>query len=154
MKQKFEEKNGVKPWQYILIFIAVVITGTLGLLDWLMLRETILLLLTVGSIDPWSWSAIDKFSFVLFGMAWLVFIYLSAHYYKKGTANRQMWSYFLLTVGIEIMILFVGHFLAILLGKEQYSIVLALLEMLAGIGCIILSLCARFRRVKFNGEKL
>lgn len=145
MKGNFELRNKMKPLQYFEVCILIIITGILGLLDWLMLREMILSLLSVSSIDPWSWSAIDKFTFVLFGMIWLVVVYLSTYYYKKGAVNKRLWSYFLFITGVEIIILFLTHILPTIVGREQYSIVLMILEAVSGIICIVTSFNVRKR---------
>jgi len=149
MKGNFESGKKISLFQYFIVGLMVIITGLLGLLDWLMLREMILSLLLVSSIDPWSWSAIDKFTFILFGVIWLIIIYLSAHYYRKGIVNKRLWSYFLLITGIEIIILFLTHILPTMAGKGQYSIVLMILEAVSAIICIVASFEIKKRLLRY-----
>lgn len=62
-------------------------------------KEMILLLLLASSINPLSWAAIDKFSFILFAMTWLVTVYVSVHYYQKGFVNKKNMVIFLVYNG-------------------------------------------------------
>ena len=144
MRENFVlKKKKLKLWQYFVAYVLTVITGLLGLLDLLMLREMILLLLLASSINPLSWAAIDKFSFVLFAMTWLVVVYVSIHYYQKGFVNKRIWSYFLFITGVQMIILFLTHILPILVRKGQYSIALTMLEGIIGIACIVSSFYIR-----------
>jgi len=144
MKENFAvKKNKPKFWQYFVADALTVITGLLGLLNLLMLREMILLLLLASSINPWSWAAIDKFGIVLLAIAWLVVVYLSNHYYQKGFRNKRIWSYFLFITGLQMIILFLAHILPILVRKGQYSIALTILEGIIGIACVVSSFFIR-----------
>ncbi len=141
MKENFVwKKNKLKLWQHFVVYVLTVITGLLGLLNLLMLREMILLLLLASSINPLSWAAIDKFSFILFAMTWLVTVYVSVHYYQKGFVNKRIWSYFLFITGVQVIILFLTHILPMLVGKGHYSVILTILEGIIGIACIVSSI--------------
>lgn len=149
MRRDFMSKRSkLKLWQHFVADVLTVITGLLGLLNFLMLRQMVLLLLLASSINPWSWSAIDKFGMVLLAIAWLVMVYLSNHYYQKGFRDKRIWEYFLFITGLQMIVLFISHILPILVAKEQYSIALTILEGIIGIACIVFSFFIRERVVK------
>jgi len=137
------KRNKLKVWHYFVADALTIITGALGLLNFFMLRQMILLLLTASTINPWSWSAIDKFSILLLAIAWLGAVYLSNHYYQKGFKNKRIWVYFLFITGLQMIVLFMAHILPILVAKGQYSVVLTILEGIIGIACIVSSFFIR-----------
>jgi len=42
-------------------------------------------------LNPWQVRALDNFSFVTFGLAWLVGILLLEHSLRQGVEKRQLW---------------------------------------------------------------
>jgi hypothetical protein len=117
-------------------------TGALGLLNWMMLRETVLTVITHSSIDKWSWRAIDNFSFVIFGMLWLSLVLYAQHYYLKGANQGRLWRNFLLVTGIQALLLFVSHMTPRLIGAANFNSAqwfILVMECIIGIAFIILS---------------
>lgn len=88
----------------VLSVVLAAVTGALGLINWLILRSFINIMLPVTSISHWSYRAIDNFTFVLFGMGWLVLVLFSQHYYYKGAGKRVMWHRFARITGYQLLL--------------------------------------------------
>ncbi|AEE96400.1 hypothetical protein [Mahella australiensis] len=137
MKEDGCLENKISLQEHLLVYALIIITGALGLLDWFMLRDMILALLSSSSLDPWSWGAIDKICFIILGIMWLILIFVSAHCYEKGVVRKKLWRYFSFITGIELIILFVTHVIPIIVGQAHYSVLLTILEAVGGTACII-----------------
>lgn len=120
----------------VLSVLLAAVTGALGLLNWLILRGFVLLMLPVLQINPWSWRAIENFSFLLLGMGWLVLVLYSQYYYYKGAGRRRMWHNFGVVSGFQLQLLSICLIIPLLLGIGNVSIeswLLALAPLIAGI---------------------
>lgn len=124
--------------------------GALGLLNWVMLRELQLALVKNSPISPWSWQAIDHFSFLLFGMMWLSFVLFIQHYFAKGAGCGRLWSRATATIGIQLLLLFACQAMPLLLGIVRFGAAGAAMlvaEAAAGAG---LAALGRYLAVKAN----
>lgn len=99
-----------------LSYLLSVITGVLGFFIWIMLRETLMLIVRVSSINSWSVPAIDNFSFLLFGILWLITVFFSQSYYSKGVSENRVWRNFFLITSIQLLLLVICQITPILLG--------------------------------------
>lgn len=85
-------------------FLAAV-TGALGLINWFLLRDATFVFLTNSTINPWSWQAIDYFSFILYGILWLVLVLFSQYDYKKGIEQKRLRRKFCLLTSVQLFLL-------------------------------------------------
>lgn len=114
--------------------IVNVFTMSLGLLNWLVLRDFVIFLSTHYVKNKWAWRAIDIFSFTFFGMVWLVAVYLMQHYYEAWITGKAFLSKFLLVTGVQILFLFICHAIPIFTGYvplESRAVLLMVGEFLA-----------------------
>ncbi len=98
-------KNKVK--MTILSYVASGVTGAVGLLNWMAMRQLVLALLVHSPIDKWSWRAIDNFSFVFFGMVWLSIVFFCQYFYLKGGEKGRFRHRFSAVTGVQLLLLFV-----------------------------------------------
>jgi hypothetical protein len=137
----------------IVSYLLSAFTGALGILNWMMLRETVITVITHSSINKWSWRAIDNFSFVLFGMIWLTLVLYSQHYYLKGANQGRLWRNFSLITGIQALLLFVCHMTSRLIGaasSNSLQLFILAMECIIGIAFIVLSRTAARKSEKLT----
>ncbi|WP_248926216.1 hypothetical protein [Paenibacillus hamazuiensis] len=92
------------------------VSAVLGLLNWIILREAEQTIVVRSSISRWSWQAIDSFSFLLLGMAWLSFVLFVQHYLMKAPDVRSLWGRALCVIGAQTLLLFACRLAATALG--------------------------------------
>ena len=81
------------------------VTGAVGLLILLLARTLVLQLLGRFQVNVWAWGAIDKFSFLFFGIGWFVSIIVCEHRYEQAQAKGEIWRQFLRSLGIHVAVL-------------------------------------------------
>ncbi|KKI89842.1 hypothetical protein WQ54_22075 [Bacillus sp. SA1-12] len=129
---------------YFLMFLAYlfsVVTAVIGILLWFTIRETLMITLTHVSFNFWSLPAIDNFSFLLLGIGWLVLVYASNFYYRKGYREGAIWPAFFLISGSQALLFFICKLIMISIGYSAgvSNILIAMIECLAGAGLIIMA---------------
>ncbi len=59
---------------------------------WLMLQMRLLFLVDLpqaaSTINPWAFSAIDKFGFFFLGLIWLIFLVVTEEYFRRMVGRR------------------------------------------------------------------
>jgi hypothetical protein len=85
----------------LLSYLMVGVTSIVGIACWVMGREALLTIMRTSGLRPWTVSAVDRFGFILFGLLWLMLVYLSAHFYSKAVDEGRLLRVFLLIVGGE-----------------------------------------------------
>jgi hypothetical protein len=66
-------------------------------------------------LNPWQVRALDNFSFVTFGLLWLVGILLLEHSLRQGVENRRLWRRAALVFAAEAAALGLCYALPLLL---------------------------------------
>jgi len=94
-------------WGVVLSYLLAAVTGIVGVVLWLLGRSLVLKLLQSSAISHWAWGAIDKFSFLLLAIAWLVLVLVSRNYYERGSQKGKLWPRFLRVFGGEAVVLLV-----------------------------------------------
>lgn len=70
------------------VSVAVAIAfSLLGLYNWMELRVFVIGMLAALKADPLAWQGVDNMTFLLFGVAWLAYVFYS-HYYLKRQALK------------------------------------------------------------------
>ena len=100
---------------YVLCYFLWGITIALAFLNLLGARGLYLTIMGVLSVQPSSASAIDKITFLLLGIVWLVLAIFSEYYYRTSISKNRLWKSFSLITGIQLLFLFAAHFLPFLL---------------------------------------
>jgi hypothetical protein len=121
-------------------YILSAITGIIGLLNWMILRETLVSALTNSSISVWAIPAVHNFGFLLFGIGWLIFVLFSQSFYLKGARKKRLWINFSFLTGIQVFLLLICHVINLLLGISQldfYGLLLIMIESIVGIALIL-----------------
>lgn len=116
--------------------IVNVFTMSLGLLNWLVLRDFVIFLSTHFVQNKWAWRAIDIFSFAFFGIAWLVGVYYMQHHYEAWIHSKAFLPKFLLVTGIQVLFLFICHAIPVFTGYvplESRGILLMVGEFFAAV---------------------
>ena len=60
------------------------VSAAVGVLDLLVARELVMELVYGLNVNPWAHGAIDKFAFFIFGIVWLILVYVVEHFYRKA----------------------------------------------------------------------
>ena len=105
------EMRGESNWPArVLSYLMVGVTSIIGIACWVMGREAILTIMRTAGWRPWTVGFIDKAGFIVFGLLWLMLVYLSAHVYSKAVDQGKLWRVFLLVSGGEVgfLVLSVG----------------------------------------------
>ncbi|CAM3931070.1 hypothetical protein [Lederbergia lenta] len=142
------EKNTVLFNFLVLLFSAI--SASIGLVLWFLIRNTMIVILLYNSIDVWMLPAVDNFAFLILGVLWLVFVFITHHLYNKKTKNNDLLFNFFLISGIQLILLFICETLMFSLdtGRGIKSILLMCGEFLVGLIFIYLT----YRR-KWNKKK-
>jgi len=82
-----------------------VVTGALGIFNWLAMRSFLLSLLAYFRVDPFAWKGIDNFLFLLMGLGWLAYVYFSQHCLKKGILAGHGWKSLTLLLSAQLWLL-------------------------------------------------
>jgi len=134
-----ESAKSNKKISMFLAFLLSSITGIIGIILWFTIRETLMVLITVSSINVWSHSAIDNFSFLLLGIGWLVLVYFSHYFYQKGYRKGRMLANFALLTSIQVFLFLLCKVMMIISGFSTGTgqIMIAVIEGLVGIGLLM-----------------
>ena len=122
---------------YLLCYLLWVITAALGFLNLIAARRLLLLILAATLVNPWAIRAVEKFSFVILGIIWLVLVIFSEYYYRDSVPKGRLWKSFSLIAGIQLLFLFLTHLIPpLMLGAKGLNWISYLLtggELSAGI---------------------
>ena len=75
-------------WRRALAAVLTVVTSALGLAEWLALRVFVQRFLILANISSSAWRWWNSIAMLVLGIAWLVLVYLSAHFYQTALAKR------------------------------------------------------------------
>ncbi|NLF01231.1 MAG: hypothetical protein GX601_09670 [Anaerolineales bacterium] len=89
-------------WPRVLGVVLTAVTGLVGIPCWLAGREALKDVARATGTNQWMVGFLDRAGFILFGLLWLVLVYLSAHYYDKAVEKGKLWPVFLKVIGAEI----------------------------------------------------
>ena len=81
-------------WRRALAAVLTVVTSALGLAEWLALRVFVQRFLILANISSSAWRWWNSIAMLVLGIAWLVLVYLSAHFYQTALAKRRLWRMF------------------------------------------------------------
>jgi len=84
---------------YLACYLFWVVSGALTVLTMLQMRNALLSLLPV--LGPWTMIGVDKFSFVLMGLAALVWVLFVEHYLRTGVERGTLWRRALVVGGVH-----------------------------------------------------
>jgi len=91
----------------VLAGILTVLSSALGLGQWLLARTFIRYVLLLLDVSPWAWRWWENVNMIALGLAWLVFVYLVAHYYQQAAREKRLWRLFAwVTLGQASLVLF------------------------------------------------
>lgn len=93
--------------QTISSYALAAVTGVIGLINWFILRDVVLTFLVNHSISHWAWQAIDNFTFIVFGICWLVIVLFSQYYYIRGMQRSKGLKNFAFITSIQLLLLVV-----------------------------------------------
>ena len=99
----------------ILVYLFWVITAGLGFLCLISARNLSLLVLYAFSASRWVAPVVDKMTFLILGILWLVLVILAEYYYRKAVTRIVLWKHFSLVTSIELFFLSGTHFIPILM---------------------------------------
>lgn len=89
----------------ILPYLLSAVSGLLAIVILLLMRSLILAILFATHVNVWAWGALDKFSFILLAILWLIFVLFSQYFYERGLEKRILWSRFGRVFGLEVLVL-------------------------------------------------
>lgn len=95
--------------QYVLYFIAWIVSIGLGLWVMTQLRVNLLDISVALNVNPWAMSAIDKFSFFILGLVWLVLILLTENYLRTAVARNLLLRRLAKVFGIGLALLAISY---------------------------------------------
>jgi len=98
-----------KSVSYFLCYLSWIITGAVGFLGLIASRELCPRILAALSFDRWAAGAIDKFSFLIFSIIWLILVMFSEHYYREGILKKKLGKRFSLITSFQLFSLFLVH---------------------------------------------
>jgi hypothetical protein len=95
--QQYQEQiMSVRPFRqllplYIACYVAWLALSALGVWLSFALRPVLFGLAVWLRFNPWQVRALDNFSFVTFGLVWLIGILLLEHGLREGVENGRLW---------------------------------------------------------------
>lgn len=108
---------------WTLVYLAWAFTSALALLDVLALRRTVLSLFVAFQLEKWAFAAVDKWLFLIMGLAWLVSILFVLYYYNRvypgSTQLRPLLKPFLTSTAIELAIVGVSFIVRLLVPQSS-----------------------------------
>jgi len=137
-------------YSYLLSFV----TSGAGIYLWFEIRDLIADLLIVLHIDPSAWRAFDNFSFLLLGVLWLAFVFITQHAYQKSYLAGALFRRVCLVIGIQMLIWFAMRLLSVLVqAATLHAWGWILLICMGGIAMILI-FYARKGRATINAEEI
>lgn len=100
---------------YLLCYSLWVINGALGFLGMLIVRSVVLKASLTFRLNPWVQRAADKWSFVMVGLVWLMFVVACEGYYREGVSQGKFWPRFARVTGIESFLVGIGYVVHLLI---------------------------------------
>ena len=94
---------------YLLCYVLWAITSALGGLGILIARAVINKAYIAFRLNPWVFRAVDKWSFFLLGLVWLVFVVACEGYYREGVPRGKLWPRFARVTGVEGFLVGIGY---------------------------------------------
>lgn len=91
--------------RYVAVYVAWFAISAIGLLALVMWREALLSLYVAMDLGKWGFGAADKFSFLIFGIVWLVGVLYSENYFRVGADEGVLGKRIVRVVGIEAILL-------------------------------------------------
>lgn len=123
--------------QWILVYLFWIITAGLGFLCLISARNLSLSILYLFSVSRWSAPAIDKMTFLILAVLWLVLVIFTEYYYRAAVPKNILWKHFSLITSIELFFLSGSHLIPILIVSESKiyggSFLLPGIELMGGI---------------------
>ena len=144
---------------YLLCYLLWAITAALAFLNLLLARRLFLAILSAFSVSYWSATAIDKVSFMLFAVLWLVLVVFSEDYYLHSISKNRLWKSFSLVTGIQLLFLFVARLTpSLIVGVRQFTWVNYLLsvgELGGGIVLLVIAFHSSSHRsaIRISGKR-
>ena len=124
--------------QWILVYVFWIITMGLGFLCLISARNLSLSILYLFSVSRWSAPAIDKMTFLILGILWLVLVIFAEYYYREANSKNILWKHFSLITAIELFCLSGSHLIPFLIISKTNvyggSLLLPVIELIGGIG--------------------
>ncbi|GGD89190.1 hypothetical protein [Paenibacillus nasutitermitis] len=136
-------------YSYLLSFV----TSGLGIYLWFEMRDLISNLLIVLHINPSAWRAFDNFSFLLLGVLWLAFVFITQHAYQKSYLAGTLFRRVCLVIGIQMLIWFAMRLIAVLIQAITLHAWGWILFICAGGAGMVLILYARKGRTIIYAEE-
>ncbi|NLF03201.1 MAG: hypothetical protein GX601_19730 [Anaerolineales bacterium] len=103
MSSDFDPRSLERPvWPRVLAVALTAVTGLVGIPCWLLGREALKDVIRATGTNQWMVGFLDRAGFILFGLLWLILVYLSAHYYDQAVAKGKLWPTFLRVMGAEV----------------------------------------------------
>jgi len=122
---------------WILVYLFWVITAGLAFLCLISARNLSLLVLYAFSVSKWVAPVVDKMTFLILGILWLVLVIFAEYYYRKATARIVLWKHFSLVTSIELFFLSGSHLVPVLIitrwNTYWGSLLLLAIEIIGGI---------------------
>ena len=84
MDPKTERSGPARAASAAAVVILWVVTAAVGVVDMLIGRRLLIEIAYALDVDPWAHSAIDKFGFLLLGIAWLISTYVIEYIYGRA----------------------------------------------------------------------
>ncbi|KIL40550.1 hypothetical protein SD70_12395 [Gordoniibacillus kamchatkensis] len=100
-------------------FIAVLLTvafSLLGIYNWMELRGFVLSMLAVFKIDPLAWQGVDNMTFLLFGVAWLAYVFYSHYYLRKHALHGRALAAAVRLLAVQMWLLLMCRIVPALFG--------------------------------------
>ena len=125
-------------WTYwILVYLLWVTTAGLGFLCLISARNLSLLVIYAFSASRWVAPAVDKFTFLILAVLWLVLVIFTEYYYRGAVPKNILWKHFSLITSIELFFLSGSHLIPILIVSKSKiyggSFLLPGIELIGGI---------------------
>lgn len=124
--------------KWVLVYVLWIITAGLGFLCLTSGRNLFISILYAFSVNRWVAPAVDKFTFVILGILWLVLVIFTESYYREAVPKKNLWKHFSLITFIELFFLGGAHLTPILItsklgGLHWASFLLPAIEFIGGI---------------------
>ena len=99
---------------YLLCYVLWAITSALGLLG-IVIAKAVINRASIFRLNPWVFRAVDKWSFFLLGLVWLMFVVACEGYYREGVSRGKLWPRFARVTGVEGFLVGIGYAVQLLI---------------------------------------